>query len=144
MFSLYRFPSSPELQKKWVASVNRKNFRVSPSSRLCSRHFVGGKKTDENNVPMLHLGYQRKVVVGRRRLVRQEYLPKSKKKRVNDDALSDSAETSAQASEGTPLSDTENDENVPNLCKPSLNSDPKAAFDLGGFQSCTAFADMWL
>ncbi|XP_075738032.1 mitotic-spindle organizing protein 1-like isoform X1 [Rhipicephalus microplus] len=41
------------------------------------------------------------VVMERRRLVRQDYVPESKKKSANDDALSDSAGTSAQASKGT-------------------------------------------
>ncbi|KAM7303515.1 uncharacterized protein ISCGN_013470 [Ixodes scapularis] len=38
--------------------------------KVCSAHFVAGEKTDENIVPQLSLGYARKVVVGRRRLVR--------------------------------------------------------------------------
>ncbi|XP_049514486.1 putative surface protein SACOL0050 [Dermacentor silvarum] len=79
MFTLHRFPASPDLRRQWIAAVNRKDFTVSSWSRVCSRHFVGGRKTDENAVPALHLGYDRKVVLGRRRLVRHEYIPPAKK-----------------------------------------------------------------
>ncbi|KAH8008768.1 hypothetical protein HPB51_004158 [Rhipicephalus microplus] len=61
VFALHHFPSSPELRKQWVSSVNRKNLHVSPSSRVCSWHFVGGYKTDANNVSVLHLGFRKKL-----------------------------------------------------------------------------------
>lgn len=63
MFTLHRFPASPELRRQWIAAVNRKDFTVSSWSRVCSRHFVGGRKTGENAVPALHLGYDRKAVI---------------------------------------------------------------------------------
>ncbi|XP_077504722.1 uncharacterized protein LOC144114697 isoform X2 [Amblyomma americanum] len=78
MFTLHRFPTSPALRQQYIAAVNRKNFDATEASRVCSRHFVGGKKTEENVVPMLDMGYEKKVVVGRR-LVRQTYTPQPKK-----------------------------------------------------------------
>ncbi|KAM7294437.1 uncharacterized protein ISCGN_023943 [Ixodes scapularis] len=55
---------------EWLSALNRKDFTPTEHTRVCSAHFVAGEKTDENIVPQLSLGYARKVVVGRRRLVR--------------------------------------------------------------------------
>ncbi|XP_077516962.1 uncharacterized protein LOC144127865 [Amblyomma americanum] len=97
MFTLHRFPASPDLRRQWAAAVNRKYFTIAPWSRVCSRHFVGRKKTDQNAVPALHLGYQRKVVLGRRRLVRHEHIPPAKKMKRKP------RDENAGASDGGPL-----------------------------------------
>ncbi|KAK8782328.1 hypothetical protein V5799_016331, partial [Amblyomma americanum] len=55
------------------------------------------KKTDQNAVPALHLGYQRKVVLGRRRLVRHEHIPPAKKMKRKP------RDENAGASDGGPL-----------------------------------------
>ncbi|KAM7313632.1 hypothetical protein ISCGN_003482 [Ixodes scapularis] len=64
------FPVDKDEKRKWLSAVNRANFTPTTNSRVCSAHFVGGRKTDENSVPQLDLGYARKVVFGRRRLAR--------------------------------------------------------------------------
>ncbi|XP_040068616.1 uncharacterized protein LOC120841720 [Ixodes scapularis] len=66
----HRFPKDPVLKGRWLSALNRKDFTPTEHTRVCSAHFVAGEKTDENIVPQLSLGYARKVVVGRRRLVR--------------------------------------------------------------------------
>ncbi|CAH0592555.1 unnamed protein product [Chrysodeixis includens] len=51
----YLFPTSKlnlQLRKMWIAAVNRKNDDGSPWSpkpydRICSNHFIGGKKSDD-------------------------------------------------------------------------------------------------
>ncbi|XP_050697332.1 uncharacterized protein LOC126985881 isoform X2 [Eriocheir sinensis] len=42
--SFYRFPANPEERGKWIVAVRRENWRPSASSRLCSAHFVRGKR----------------------------------------------------------------------------------------------------
>lgn len=61
IFKLHSFPLDPDLRRKWVASINRQDFVPSSSSRICSDHFIDGKRTENNPVPMLRLGYDRKV-----------------------------------------------------------------------------------
>ncbi|KAM7295584.1 uncharacterized protein ISCGN_025081 [Ixodes scapularis] len=74
VFVLHAFPTEPDLRRKWTASINREGFVPNSSSRVCSDHFIDGKRTECNPVPMLRLGYHRKVLVGRRRLDRV-YVP---------------------------------------------------------------------
>ena len=59
VYLLHRFPADADLKRQWVAAVNRKCFVPSTSSRVCSAHFVDGKRSDLNPVPMLRLGYER-------------------------------------------------------------------------------------
>lgn len=61
MFVLQAFPTDSELRRQWIANVNREGFVPNSSSRVCSDHFVDGKRTVSNPVPMLRLGYHRKV-----------------------------------------------------------------------------------
>lgn len=61
MFILHRFPADGDLRRQWVSAVNRQGFSPTEAARVCSRHFVDGKRTEENPVPMLALGYHRKV-----------------------------------------------------------------------------------
>ncbi|CAN8012123.1 unnamed protein product, partial [Ixodes pacificus] len=56
VFKLHRFPNDKELRRQWVAAVNRKDFCPSPFSRVCSRHFTNGVRT-ENSVPTVNMGY---------------------------------------------------------------------------------------
>lgn len=65
VYSLHRFPSTPESLQDWLTALNRENFVPSKASRVCSIHFVDGKPTPANPVPTLHLGHSGKVVVGR-------------------------------------------------------------------------------
>ena len=47
----YVIPKEKNLRKLWLSKISRKNFTPSTSHRVCSEHFVGGKKTYMNNVP---------------------------------------------------------------------------------------------
>ncbi|XP_072141593.1 uncharacterized protein [Dermacentor andersoni] len=61
MFLLHRFPANVDLGRQWTSLINRKDFVPNRNSRVCSAHFVDGKRTEQNSLPMLNLGYQRKV-----------------------------------------------------------------------------------
>ena len=45
-------PSDKKLRKQWIAKISRKDFKPN-SHRVCSAHFVGGKKTYDNNIPTI-------------------------------------------------------------------------------------------
>ena len=45
--------SKQDLRKKWLYMISRKDFYPGPGHRVCSEHFVGGKKTYMNNVPVI-------------------------------------------------------------------------------------------
>ena len=49
--SFYVIPKEKNVRKLWLSKISRKNFTPSTSHRVCSEHFVGGKKTYMNNVP---------------------------------------------------------------------------------------------
>ena len=55
--SFYVIPNKkiyPELLKKWLNAISRKNFDdPSEYHRVCSMHFAGGKKTYTNNIPTI-------------------------------------------------------------------------------------------
>ena len=46
-------PKDPELRKKWLHKISRKNFDPTTGHRVCSEHFEGGKKTYTNNIPTI-------------------------------------------------------------------------------------------
>ncbi|KAH7948463.1 hypothetical protein HPB52_022953 [Rhipicephalus sanguineus] len=52
VYLLHWFPADADWKRQWVAAV------PSTSSRVCSAHFVDGKRSDLNPVPMLRLGIQ--------------------------------------------------------------------------------------
>ncbi|XP_077498801.1 uncharacterized protein LOC144109904 [Amblyomma americanum] len=93
MFMLHRFPVDPELNRQWTSLVNRKDFAPTTNSRVCSLHFVDGKRTEQNPLPMLNLGYERKVIHGRRRLMRDDRGPPPVK-RKRQESPSDKSEAS--------------------------------------------------
>lgn len=43
--SFYRFPRDPERKQRWIAAVNREGWVPNEGSRLCSNHFISGKKS---------------------------------------------------------------------------------------------------
>ena len=45
--SFYRFPVNSERRAKWISAINRKNWKPSEYSWLCSDHFAGGRKCDD-------------------------------------------------------------------------------------------------
>ena len=40
----YRFPFDTELKAKWVAAIEMENLTPNEHSRLCSAHFITGKR----------------------------------------------------------------------------------------------------
>ena len=51
--SFYRIPKDKKLRKAWLHKISRKDFRPTDGHRVCSDHFVGGKKTYMNNIPLV-------------------------------------------------------------------------------------------
>lgn len=56
LISFYRFPKNKDRRRQWVAFVSRKNVDGTPwkpgsGDRVCSEHFVTGKKSDVFNTP---------------------------------------------------------------------------------------------
>ena len=56
LISFYRFPKTKDCRRQWVAFVSRKNADGTPwkpgsGDRVCSVHFVTGKKSDVPNSP---------------------------------------------------------------------------------------------
>ena len=56
LISFYRFPKTKDRRRQWVAFVSRKNADGTPwkpgsGDRVCSVHFVTGKKSDVPNSP---------------------------------------------------------------------------------------------
>ena len=56
--SFYSFPDGKSedkvlLRKRWLHLVGRKDFKLTHGPRVCSKHFLGGKKTYMNNLPMI-------------------------------------------------------------------------------------------
>ena len=56
--SFYNFPNgkneeSQELRKKWVNLISRKDFTPTFAHRVCSKHFVDGRKTYMNRLPLI-------------------------------------------------------------------------------------------
>ena len=45
--SFYRFPVNSERRARWISAINRKNWKPSEYSWLCSDHFAGGRKCDD-------------------------------------------------------------------------------------------------
>ncbi|XP_070390457.1 uncharacterized protein [Dermacentor albipictus] len=100
MFLLHRFPANVDLGRQWTSLINRKDFVPNRNSRVCSAHFVDGKRTEQNPLPMLNLGYQRKVIFGRRRLNRDENTPaptKRKRKTSRDTRDEESRQVPSQS-----------------------------------------------
>ena len=53
--SFYVVPKYLDLREKWLDMLGRRNFVPSTSRRVCSAHFVGGKKTYMNNIPTINM-----------------------------------------------------------------------------------------
>jgi hypothetical protein len=51
----YSFPKDDALRRKWIRNISlrRKDYKWSTSDRVCSAHFVGGRKLGNNNVPTI-------------------------------------------------------------------------------------------
>ena len=51
--SFYRIPKDKTFRKIWLHKISRKDFQPTDGHRVCSAHFVDGKKTYMNNVPLI-------------------------------------------------------------------------------------------
>ena len=51
--SYYQIPTDIKLRKMWLHWIGRANFTPNNHHRVCSKHFVGGKKTCLHNVPTI-------------------------------------------------------------------------------------------
>ncbi|XP_066263592.1 uncharacterized protein [Branchiostoma lanceolatum] len=49
--SFYRFPRDEPRRGRWIAAVKREDWLPTDSSRLCSTHFISGKKSDDTLSP---------------------------------------------------------------------------------------------
>ena len=45
--SFYRFPTENDRRRRWISAINRKDWRPTQYSYVCSAHFVSGKKSDD-------------------------------------------------------------------------------------------------
>uniref|UniRef100_A0A673GC90 THAP domain-containing protein 1 n=1 Tax=Sinocyclocheilus rhinocerous TaxID=307959 RepID=A0A673GC90_9TELE len=41
VISFHSFPLNKETRKKWLHNIRREDYKVSPNTRVCSRHFKG-------------------------------------------------------------------------------------------------------
>ncbi len=55
--SFYQIPSDNKLQKMWLHWIGRAKFKQKNHDRVCSKHFIGGKKTCLHNVLLLWKKY---------------------------------------------------------------------------------------
>ena len=51
--SFYRIPTDKKLRKMWLHWIGRANFQPNNYHRVCSKHFVGGKRTCLHNIPTM-------------------------------------------------------------------------------------------
>ena len=51
--SFYRIPTDKKLRKMWLHWIGRANFQPNNYHRVCSKHFVGGKRTCLHNIPTI-------------------------------------------------------------------------------------------
>ena len=51
--SFYRIPKEKNLRRIWLHKISRENFKPTDGHRVCSSHFLDGKKTYMNNVPLI-------------------------------------------------------------------------------------------
>jgi hypothetical protein len=49
--SFYQIPTDMKLRNMWLHWIGRASFKSNKCHRVCSKHFVGGKKTCLHNVP---------------------------------------------------------------------------------------------
>ena len=65
--------------KKWEAAINRKDFQVSKSTRVCSNHFIHAKPTESHPIPSLFM--RGKDISKTRRTIIKHTEPRRKRKR---------------------------------------------------------------
>ena len=51
--SYYKIPNDKKLRRMWLHWIERANFKPKNHHKVCSKHFIGGKKTCLHNTPTL-------------------------------------------------------------------------------------------
>ena len=88
---ILRFHSPLNLQdaSKWEKLINRRDFKVKLSTKVCSNHFKSGYRSRECPNPTLYLkGYNSPVKARRSPKKRLPLPPKAKKRRISDETPS--------------------------------------------------------
>ena len=49
--SFHKFPREEAVRKRWINAIKRKDFAPSEQHRVCSKHFMDGKKKGRSDVP---------------------------------------------------------------------------------------------
>ncbi|XP_057298372.1 uncharacterized protein LOC130629250 [Hydractinia symbiolongicarpus] len=85
--SFYVIPKDEKLRQIWLGKISRKDFKPSVAHRVCSAHFVGGKKTYMNNIPtIVPKTIKPSVTIPRKTLnskgLKKEYIPVAKKSKL--------------------------------------------------------------
>ena len=77
----YRCPR-PSLYSKWSQLINRKDFKITKDTKVCSNHFKAGKPTKEDPIPSLNLkGYSLNQTDNKRRPPRiRDEIPRKTRK----------------------------------------------------------------
>ncbi|XP_052784430.1 uncharacterized protein LOC128220189 [Mya arenaria] len=57
-FKFHCIPASGENRLQWLKSINRKGFDPPTKSVVCSKHFIDGRPTKQNPIPVLEMGYR--------------------------------------------------------------------------------------
>ncbi|XP_020796541.1 THAP domain-containing protein 11-like [Boleophthalmus pectinirostris] len=47
----YNIPKDPERRRRWISAIARENWSPNGNTRLCSQHFVSGKKSENQYDP---------------------------------------------------------------------------------------------
>ena len=53
--SFYQIPTDTKLREVWLHWIGRESFTPNKYHRVCSKHFVGGKKTCLHNIPTVQV-----------------------------------------------------------------------------------------
>ena len=77
----YRCPR-PSLYSNWSQLINRKDFKITKDTKVCSNHFKAGKPTKEDPIPSLYLkGYSLNQTDNKRRPPRiRDEIPRKTRK----------------------------------------------------------------
>ena len=49
---LFRFPTDASLQKQWISSIPRSNWKLTANHRVCSKHFTPDDFITSSNAPV--------------------------------------------------------------------------------------------
>uniref|UniRef100_A0A8C6S5E0 THAP-type domain-containing protein n=1 Tax=Neogobius melanostomus TaxID=47308 RepID=A0A8C6S5E0_9GOBI len=122
--SFYHIPADQDRRRRWIAAINRKDWQPSKYSRICSEHFLQGKKSQDplspDYVPSVFA--HTKSPAKRRALktlqkygMRQEIKRKKKLQSSQNEDASALLTVEATGSE-------ENNENVADMCKDATSN----------------------